>query len=315
MQVINLKKFFIIFLITIFTQLKCVAQDINVAFTIDKNYPIFTQITIFSILKNNLSNNHYNFFIIENNMTKRQKAEMRRFVQKMGQDISFIHISTDKIDNGINVYENKFIDGRISRIGMARLLLPEVLPDSVHKIIYLDSDVIVSDDIAELYNTDLKNNPIAMVIDIYSVRIYNHPDYYNSGVIVMDVDMWKKEKITKKIITYFQENIDLFTGKRPKYLAADQDLLNILLKDKTTTLPLKWNNLTNAYGPSLNAKGIHHYIGPIKPWFFTKETEYAYHLYYEYWDKSPLKKYKIFCYLKYHFFPKLRSFLFNTSDF
>lgn len=295
----------------IFVQLKCAAQNINVAFTIDKNYPIFTQIVIFSILENNLSKNHYHFYIVENNMTKRQKIEMENFVKEREQDISFIHISTDKIDNGVNVYKNNFIRGRISRIGIARLLLPEVLPKSVHRVIYLDSDVIVSDDIAKLYNTDLKNNPIGMVIDAYSIRMYKKPDYYNSGVIIMDVDKWRKENLTEKFIKYFHENINLFVGDHPKYLAADQDLLNILLKNRTTTLPLKWNILTNGFGPSLNnTKGIYHYIGPVKPWHFTEGTKHAYYLYYQYWDKSPLKKYKILFYFKYRVFEKIVSFLF-----
>ena len=308
-----LKKFCITIFLIILIQLRCLAQDINVAFTIDKNYPVFTQIAIFSILENNLSNNHYNFFIVEDNLTKRQKAEMKNLVKKRKQDITFLHISTDKIDHGFNFYENEYLKGRISRIGMARLLLPEILPDYVHKVIYLDSDVIVSDDLEKLYNTNLENNPLGMVIDIYSVRLYNNPDYYNSGVIVMDLDMWRDEKITEKIIKYFHENIFLFTGKNPKYAAPDQDLLNLLLKNRTTTLHLRWNNLTNMQGESLDDDGIHHYIGPIKPWLFKKETEEAFHLYYEYWNRSPLKKYKLFYYLKYRFFKKFLSFTQNST--
>ncbi len=297
------KKICIVIMIVIITQLKCIAQDINIAFTIDKNYHIFTQIVIFSILENNLSNNHYNFYIVEDNMTKRQKLEMQKFVKERKQDISFIHVDTDKIDNGSNVYKNNYINGRISRIGMARLLLPEILPNSVHKVIYLDSDIIVSDDIAKLYNINLENNPIGMVIDINSVRFYKKPDYYNSGVIIMDVDMWRKEQITEKILKYFHENIDLFIGDSPCYSAPDQDLLNILLKKRITKLPLRWNNLmTNPEGVTFySTKGINHYLGPIKPWYFVKETKNAYNLYYEYWDKSPLKKYKLYCYLKYHY--------------
>ena len=297
----------------IFVQLKCFAQHINVAFTIDKNYPIFTQIVIFSILENNLSKNHYNFYIVENNMTKRQKTEMQKFVEERGHSILFIHTSTDKIDKGINVYKNKFIDGRITRIGMARLLLPEILPKSVHRVIYLDSDVIVSDDIAKLYNTDLKNNPIGMVYDIYSIIVYNNPGYYNSGVILMDIDKCREEKITEEIIAYFHKKMYMFLGERPVYLGADQDLLNIVLKNRTTTLPFKWNILTNEYGPSLkNPNGIFHYIGPLKPWRFEKKTKNAYSLYYEYWDKSPLKKYKLIYYLKYQVFGKVVSFLFGN---
>jgi lipopolysaccharide biosynthesis glycosyltransferase len=243
-------------------------------------------------------------------MTKRQKLEMQKFVKKRGQDISFINVSPQKIDKGVNVYENFSFKGRISRIGITRLILSEVLPKTVNKVLYLDSDIIVSDDLAKLYNIDLKNNPIGMVLDIYSTRFYKNPGYYNSGVIIMDLDMWRREKISEKIIEYFHENMDLFVAEKPKYLAADQDLLNILLKNRTTTLPLRWNNLTSLRGFGIeNATGIHHYIGPIKPWHFEKKTKSKHFLYYEYWNKSPLKKYKIVCYLKYHTFPKIVSYL------
>lgn len=45
------------------------AENINVAFTIDNNYPIFTMLVINSILRNNTSNSDYTFYVIENNLT------------------------------------------------------------------------------------------------------------------------------------------------------------------------------------------------------------------------------------------------------
>lgn len=75
-------------------------ETVNVAFTIDKNYPIFTLLAINSILKNNVSNSNYMFYIIETNIPNRDKKMMQKYVEKRGQQISFININTDTLDQG-----------------------------------------------------------------------------------------------------------------------------------------------------------------------------------------------------------------------
>ena len=112
----------------------------------------------------------------------------------------------------------------------------------------------------------------------------------------MDLDIWRKDNISEKMISYFVQNKD--SDKLNKL--PDQDLISIVLKNRVTELPQKWNNLC---GPSLantspSLKGLHHYLSGIKPWHFPKTYKKSYNLYYDYWYKSPFKKYKHYYYLK-----------------
>jgi len=293
-----LKKVLITIFFILILPLKSIAQDINVAYTIDKNYSLFAMISIFSVLENNYLNNKYNFFIVENDIPQKRLDEMKNFVNKRGQNIYFIHINSDDICKGENIYLS--LHNRISKIGMARILLPDLLPKNIHRVIYIDADTLVSDDLSKLYNVDLKNNIFGMVKDIHPFLEGKVNQYYNSGLIVMDLDKSRKEKISDKLFNFYYKNHLKFSPDskgKIKYWLADQDLINLVLKNNIEKLPNKWNNQILAdYIMMPQTNGIYHYIGDIKPWHFPKSNVQSYKLYYYYWNKSPFKKYKYYYY-------------------
>ncbi len=298
-----LKKIIIILCILFLTTLSTQAQRINVAFTIDNNYPIFTLLAIESILKNNTSNSDYTFYIVENNITKKNKAKMKHHVtDKWGQQIEFININTESIDKGINFYA--FQHSRITPIGLARITIPNIIPQNIDRIIYLDGDILVTDDLLELYNFDLQNKPAGLVKNIVKEKytIHKFKNYYNSGVILLDTKKWRQNHITEAMLNYLHSHsqdfmYDMDSPKGSKYRYGDQDLINCVLENNITTLPQKWNNQYIRNNRNLNQdnSGIYHYIGSRKPWDFDKlvktkaEKKYLY-----YWDKSDLRVYKYY---------------------
>lgn len=138
-------------------------ETVNVAFTIDKNYPIFTLLAINSILKNNVSNFNYMFYIIETNIPNRDKKMMQKYVEKRGQQISFININTDTLDQGNDFFgENTPWHGRLNSISLARILLADYLPQNVNKVLYLDGDILVLKDLKLLYDVNLNGKAVGM---------------------------------------------------------------------------------------------------------------------------------------------------------
>lgn len=278
------------------------AKRINVAFAIDNNYPIFTLLAINSILKNNYSNSEYTFYIIENNITPKNKSKMKHYVtDKWRQEIKFVNIDISKIDKGYNFY--KFSDNRITNIAMARIALTEILPKNINRVIYLDGDILATEDLLKLYETDLKNKPIGLVTNLYPAKYknFNKKYYYNSGVILMDLGKCRKDKITSKLINYLDAHSQYFILNEQKpidenYLYPDQDLINIVLKNDITTLDNKWNNqIIRGEQHTQAAKCIYHYIGPAKPWLFSTSNKHKpVREYINYWDKSDLKIYKYY---------------------
>ena len=309
-----MKKILIICLFLLLTNVYSFAGErINVAFCIDNNYPLYTMLTINSILLNNKSNSDYTFYIINNNLSFFNKLRMKIYVTLRKQKIEFINIDTTVIDNGKEIFADTETS-YITRIGNARILLPEVLPNDIDKILYLDSDLIVLSDLKELYDTPIDDYYAGMVLnhtlfndDLKETEgIKKNGYYYNSGVILMNLPLWKQNNISKKLVDCI---------KRNKLEFIDQDAINIVLRKHIKTLPYKYNNqiflrvinqeeLAEILAQSkritvndIKVKGkilipisetcILHFITKQKPWIFYKDFS-AYEYYYDYWGKSGL---------------------------
>lgn len=302
-----IKKFLIlliIFITNITVSFANKTEQINVAFTIDNNYPIFALLSINSILKNNVSNSNYTFYIVENNLTNKNKKKMETFVKKRNQNIEFININEPLLT--LDVYKHKY-SSHVTEIGMARIYLPDLLPKEVEKVLYLDADTLILTDLKDLYNEKLDNYIAGMVLDIddnvdFENKIYLFKkDYFNSGVILINLKKAREEKSTQKFIDYFN-NVMLPIingGDVNKYRYPDQDLINIVWKDKIKKLHYKWN----MQGVCLNENGIIHYVTRSKPWEF---IPYWYdnsilprEIYIKYWDEcSDLRFYRYYYVLK-----------------
>ena len=162
----------------------------------------------------------------------------------------------------------------------ARLLLSSVLPD-LDKIIYLDCDIVVLKDLQSLWNLDISDVAVAMAPgltfeDKKSLnRLGMTSGYYlNSGVILMNLDYWRKHDVQNRVISYILEKGD-------KLIYNDQDALNSILQNEHKVLHIKYNYsycyFHRLIGVSHKEKireiieardnpVIFHYFGPLKPW-------------------------------------------------
>ena len=161
----------------------------------------------------------------------------------------------------------------------ARLLLSSMLPD-LDKVIYLDCDLVVCKDLKSLWETDVNDVAVAMAPDLLCQdketlsRLGINNNYLNSGVIVMNLDYWRKHDVQNKLLSYI-----INKGNELKY--NDQDALNAILQDERRQLPVKYNVTPYYFNRNLDnyPKEMHeeirdaridpvvfHYLGPVKPW-------------------------------------------------
>ena len=162
----------------------------------------------------------------------------------------------------------------------ARFLLPSMLAN-LDKVIYLDCDLVVCKDLKSLWETDVNDIAVAMAPD-YNYnneetlgRLGGHvSNYLNSGVIVMNLDYWRKHDVQNRLLSYIIDK-----GKELIY--NDQDALNVILDDERKQLSARYNvtpyyfhrNLDN-YPKEMHEEirearinpVVFHYLGPIKPW-------------------------------------------------
>lgn len=145
-----------------------------------------------------------------------------------------------------------------------RFFVPYYLKNICSKVLYLDVDLCVTNDLNELFSVNLNNNIIAAVNEVipYHKKL-KLDNYFNAGVLLIDVQKWNQNDFTTKCINEL---------KRIAYTMADQDVLNILLKDNRYILPEKFNYKYNLdslkdsnYMPPEDVCIIH-FLAESKPW-------------------------------------------------
>jgi len=154
-----------------------------------------------------------------------------------------------------------------------RILIPKVFPDTVSRVLYLDSDLLVLDDLTPLWNTDLKETVAGAVVDFLDGQLrQNQPgledvprvqQYFNAGVLLINLVRWRQERISEKALAYLVEH--------PRTLFNDQDALNVACDGLWTKLDSRWNFHDHCGKNILSMgtdqrPGIVHFIGRAKPW-------------------------------------------------
>ena len=283
----------LIFLIILLFSTVCHAK-MDVVFAIDNNYPLYTMLMINSIMKNNASKQDYTFWVLETDVTNENKTRMKNYVESVGQKINFITIDPKYIEKWSRLYND-----HITPIAMSRILIPELLPKDIDKALYLDSDMLVAEDIKTLFDEDLEDYYVGMVPDkLY--RRFQYADeegfkYMNAGVILFNLPKWRAENLSEKMLDYVDANAEKFAcsrgpfwQKKDCYFYKDQDLIYFFLRKKTKEISGRWNNQILRKAQKINEPmGIYHYIGKPhrKPWN-SQETP-AQKLYRQYWAESP----------------------------
>ena len=177
---------------------------------------------------------------------------------------------------------------RWSRAAYYRLILPDLLPE-LEKIIYLDCDLAVLDDLGKLYDEPFDGaDCMAVVTKIkasHTEKLGISPaEYFNSGVIVFSPAEWKRKNYIDEFKKCFENHLDMLCY-------PDQDILNIVFRNNIKILHPRWNIITSTYRnepvpcysadevkEALHSPGIAHYTGDHKPWIFGKSFHHPYAL-------------------------------------
>jgi lipopolysaccharide biosynthesis glycosyltransferase len=171
----------------------------------------------------------------------------------------------------------------INRTAYGRTKIFDFLPPEVRRAVFLDSDVIVRDNLEFLFSFDLGDAPVAAVqTAIVSqglpqwrlLGLSPTTAYMNTGVLVVDVDAWRARDIGNAVLTFAFEH-----GETLRW--ADQDGFNAVLAGDFARLPLRWNQesalrrpthsgyalfAANEVDEAIENPGIVHFSGMNKPW-------------------------------------------------
>jgi len=268
-------------------------KRITLVMVCDNNLVVMLAALLRSIEDNHLKNELVDIYIVSDKISYKNIKRLKKVIcsdkiciiwKEMNEVIpNNYHFPLDRSNFPLNAY--------------VRLFLFNFLPLNLKKAIYLDVDMIVLDDITNLWNVDLQGYPIAAVRD--KISTVSEPDhgilnyrtlglsgdtkYFNSGMLVFDLDAWRDGHFTRKVLEIIEEN-----KTYAKY--PDQYGLNVAFANNWMELNKRWNHFANW---RIDDKpSIIHFIS-IKPLYkgYTFDSECR-DIFYRYLSLTPWRKYK-----------------------
>ena len=274
-------------------KIKPAFTPVNIAFAANDGYAVPLSVTLYSMMKNASNARFYDILVMHKDIS----AENMEMLLKIAAH--FPNCSLRFIDFGS---EDSLVSGNMKAYYSSetnyRLFLFDEMFSEYDRMLYLDCDTVISGDISQLFDTDLKGNAAGAVpasearflsfskrAVIFDRMPYNFDDYrrkvlclafpgryFNAGVFLMDLTKCRE-------LTSSEQAISLLNSKPFTY--NDQDTLNIIFNKSICLLDWTWNytvdleqyntcpdkRVTQLYeGTRRGTPNIIHYVSGIKPW-------------------------------------------------
>ena len=243
-------------------------REIPVFFAVDDGYCPFLAVAIQSLIDNSSADNRYLIKILNTDISNENKRRIAKY-ERDNVDIEFVDL---------NYYIQKVKDklytrDYYSKTTYFRLFLPNLYPQ-YDKVLYLDSDIVILDDIAKLYNIELGTDLVAAapddiiqfneVFQVYAEKVVGVADYrryLNAGVLLI--------KLNEKRRFRFQEKFIYSLDRITFAVAQDQDYLNRLCKGRVKLIERTWNRMPieDSKIRTEDVKLVHYNLA-FKPWHF-----------------------------------------------
>ena len=218
-------------------------NKINIVCNADQKFVVPLTVMLSSLLRGCSVPDRVSIHVLDGGIHEVAKRKIQGMVAAYGSEIFWL---TPDIENIACLLKES---GHISRSAYLRIFSPDILPLHIAKALYLDCDIVILGDICELWAMQLPEGSLILANQDLGCPLVSSPHglkhyarlgyksdtpYFCSGLMVMDLDAWRRDKVTTKAIDYvrqFSEDIQWH----------DQDILNAVLAGQWQTLPLKWH--------------------------------------------------------------------------
>lgn len=204
----------------------------DIAFCVNDRYAEYIGVTVRSICETQAGSDVM-IHVLSDSLTDKRRRVLEEIVEPFG-NIRLVFYDVD--DSALRGLKDTW-----SIYTWYRVLLPGLLPADVHRVLYLDTDTLVAGDLSDLFSMDMTGKAIACAIDIMAFddetfvrcRFPKDKVYVCAGVMMMNLDFWRENYLSEKIIRYGFEHDD-------QIRFPDQDTINILCRDTKMVLPMKY---------------------------------------------------------------------------
>jgi lipopolysaccharide biosynthesis glycosyltransferase len=260
----------------------------------DDNFVMPTSVAVTSLIANKADDTRYDVYVVMAECSEESKNIIAK-LDKINDDCN-----VNIIETGLDKYRSV---KQVAHVPIACLLKFDIcdLITGYDKLIYLDGDIVVREDLTQLFNVDLKGKYAAAVKEI--INIDDARGNINAGIMLFNAKRIRGENLSK---TLYETRMSL--GDKP---SMDQQTFNIVTKKDYVYLPIKYNcicgylvkkegandysigDINRLYGTDYRSKkeiietaAIYHFASGNKPWVYTFNT--GADEWYRYYKMSPV---------------------------
>lgn len=272
----------------------------NLLLTLDENYLLPCKVMLYSLFASNPNEQDVNIYLLHSDIPAEKLAELERYCSDFGVKLHPMTMDAD-------LFENAPTNKRYPKEMYYRLLSPLVLPTELERVLYLDPDMLIINSLKPLWELNLYGKTFAaashtglteMTNGINNARLNTEHEYFNSGVMLIDLNK------ARKLVT--AENIFQCVSQYEKELILpDQDVFNILYGKYTQSIDdVIWNydvrhytkyvlRSTGKYDINwvMQNTAVLHFCGKNKPWHEEYKNPFGV-LYRHYMNLSMRKMYE-----------------------
>lgn len=251
---------------------------IRVVAATDERAAMPTAASIRSVIDTHDPTVHLHIAVLASDLSDHTQQRLRRSWDTPGCTTTIIPVDLDRFTG---LPTRSAVGATVTTGVYARLLMGDLLPTDWHRTIYLDADTITRTHLTDLWTLDLQGAILAAVRDDYVPTISSpyglptwhqlglNPDlpYFNSGVMLVDLDAWRRHDIGELAAAYLRQTDDI--------RLFDQDALNAVTAGRWQQLATVWNvtgywrkpaRRTGEHRTILDDARIRHFAGYGKPW-------------------------------------------------
>ena len=244
-----------------------------VVLSADDNYALYVAVTIQSLIDTTEADQELNVFILYEELEEKTLSMFRQLQNER------VKVVPKKIDGSI--FQSTYEADYFTTAMYYRLSIPELFPE-YEKVLYIDCDIILKQNIAALFEVDLSGCVIGAIYEYvddglkqYLTSIgYPNEKYFNSGVLLINCEEFRKHHIAEECLQQIK--------KSSAYKFPDQDILNFTCSGLVYPIDTKWNfkpfysytkpsfsqNDIEQYERDKREPALVHYTSGYKPWYY-----------------------------------------------
>jgi len=272
------------------TEIHFFEGSIPVCFASNEYFVPYMASMMQSIMENSNPKRRFAFYVLHADISEESMSKLQKQISVF-ENFTIDFVEAGKYFENYTLYVHSCFSVEI----YFRLIIPYIF-EKYDKVLYFDGDMISVTDVSELYDMEMGNNLVTAVPDNYHKSnveeletLRKKGSYFNTGMLVINAAEFRKS-------FSFQQIMELASSQKLEF--PDQDLLNVLCKDRTILVSRKWNfilaektgNYQESEKDDYQAAGatpnIIHYTGTKKPW----KSHYNLPFFWHFWcyaDRTP----------------------------